>query len=83
MIATIKLSTSNQPHNYYLYLSCWIGSDSDEEEKQSFVERHGNSKNSHASAYYRKDTSLMDNIKGHLKKGVSVDEVIVELSKRE
>ena len=39
------------------------------------------SKNSHASVYYRKDTSLMDNIKGHLKKGVSVDEVYVELSK--
>ena len=64
-----------------MYLSFWNGSDSDKEEEQFFVERHGNSKYSHASAYYRKDTSLMDNIKEHLKKGVSVDEVHVELSK--
>ena len=81
MIATITLSTSKQPHNYYMYLSRWNGSDSDKKEEQFFVERHGNSKNSHASSYYRKDTSLMDNIKEHLKKGVSVDEVYVELSK--
>ena len=81
IIATITLSTSKQPHNYYIYLSRWNGSDSDKEEEQFFVEQHGNSKNSHASPYYRKDTSLMDNIKEHLKKGVSVDEVYVELSK--
>lgn len=79
MIATVRcVKNSVPPNKYYLYLNRWIG-----DQSEIFnIERHGNATKPHVNAYYKKDKSVLTNVRSVLADGVAPDEVYVKVSQQ-
>ncbi|KAK3751279.1 hypothetical protein QZH41_002728 [Actinostola sp. cb2023] len=77
LIASVRSATETEPKPWYLVLYKWTGG-----QKEFIMQRHGNASKPTASAYFRKDPQVSQEIDEYLEQGLAVDTIYSTLSRK-
>jgi len=77
LIASVRSATETEPKPWYLVLYKWTGG-----QKEFIMQRHGNASKPTASAYFRKDPQVSQEIDEYLEQGLADDTIYSAMSRK-